>query len=714
MVAYSSDFIDISNFRLAFERILHSNNFFYKSFYRNALGLYSLSLNQNLKSLIKELKDETYEPSLSTTEFVPKQNGILRPFAVLTLKDLIVYQALGNTLAVKLSSELKARTYDRTFGNVYSGVFSGHNSPYYFVNWRKSYRRFQNSLISEYNQRKVFWANFDLASFYEVIDHSVLKNYYSKKIVDIEILDLLIKCLGKWSNNKSGLGLAHGIPQGPEASSFLGECYMFYFDDKQLPGVSYFRYVDDIRLLAYTESDARRGLTILDLASKELGLIPQAQKIQVSKVDNLDNALSRIPSGVLNIPRNQALNFDKRIKLKSLLTSGIKTANSSVEVLDNAKFRYALYRLPRDDDVLSNIAKLMLTRPDLSSDFSQYLQRAYPQDKKATDIIVDALTLDPVFDYAVSNYVQALRVCNTGVEAYDYSKILGDVLSRSVEKSPTLKALITSFLSFNYSFTDKINVVKQEPNIPVRRKLFYDLILEDSHIDSLSTHEFKKCKVFESDVKSEDEELARAVAYFFVIHNPLWKPPPRANSSVRLLMVGLGLKSRTRVTVSTIDRFFALNCGFAGKIPWKKALGSDFYNVRRSCMKIPDLRLSHPAGFVNRLDTFNESLIRSLSVNHSFLNKHYHEAGKGTQGIPKYGAWLNNSHLVKIIPFGVFWFKKVHNARTDSLLSHSRSVGGKRKGKPTREIGSKEANVLMKGASSAWKELLTELEHELK
>jgi hypothetical protein len=45
----------------------------------------------------------------------------------------------------------------------------------------------------------------------------------------------------------------HGIPQGPEASAFLAECVLFNLDAVRLTGVKYFRYVDDIRLMAQDE-----------------------------------------------------------------------------------------------------------------------------------------------------------------------------------------------------------------------------------------------------------------------------------------------------------------------------------------------------------------------------------------------------------------------------------------------------------------------------
>src|ERR1035441_3147979 len=49
----------------------------------------------------------------------------------------------------------------------------------------------------------------------------------SQRVKSPELLDLLFDCLRKWSENDDGRCLGHGVPQGPEPSAFLAECFLF-------------------------------------------------------------------------------------------------------------------------------------------------------------------------------------------------------------------------------------------------------------------------------------------------------------------------------------------------------------------------------------------------------------------------------------------------------------------------------------------------------
>jgi len=94
--------------------------------------------------------------------------------------------------------------------------------------------------------------------------------------------------------------LHHGIPQGPEPSAFLAECLLFDSDAKKFESIKYLRYVDDIKLMAKNEVLLRHALLKLDLASKELGLVPQAQKIEVRKANSLEEIQKTVPSPIVS------------------------------------------------------------------------------------------------------------------------------------------------------------------------------------------------------------------------------------------------------------------------------------------------------------------------------------------------------------------------------------------------------------------------------
>ena len=71
----------------------------------------------------------------------------------------------------------------------------------------------------------------------------------------------------------------------------------------RLQGVKYIRYVDDIRVLARTEKDARRAAISLELACRKWSLIPQTSKFIVKQAKSLEDALGTLPSIVESEPR---------------------------------------------------------------------------------------------------------------------------------------------------------------------------------------------------------------------------------------------------------------------------------------------------------------------------------------------------------------------------------------------------------------------------
>ena len=92
-------FLSPHNFDLAFARLVRSGNKEYKQFYRHLFPSYNLALAENLKDLIEDIRQGTFKPDPVTIIYQPKKSGILRPLTLLSLRDLIVYQALANCVA---------------------------------------------------------------------------------------------------------------------------------------------------------------------------------------------------------------------------------------------------------------------------------------------------------------------------------------------------------------------------------------------------------------------------------------------------------------------------------------------------------------------------------------------------------------------------------------------------------------------------------------
>ena len=160
-MTYPQQFLSRSNFILAFERIVRGGNKEYKQFYRHIYPSYNLSLQENLDDLIHDIKSGTYKPSKPTIVFQPKKTLILRPLALLSLTDLIVYQAITNYIANKFESEQATYAFSRSFGAIYAGK----DSPFFYRSWKVCYSAYNKAIEKVFNASNTFVADFDLVSF---------------------------------------------------------------------------------------------------------------------------------------------------------------------------------------------------------------------------------------------------------------------------------------------------------------------------------------------------------------------------------------------------------------------------------------------------------------------------------------------------------------------------------------------------------------------
>jgi len=698
-LAYPRNFTNINNFRLAFSRVISGTNKDYKAYYRHLFACYSLALDENLSSLIHDIKMGTYQPSRPTMIFQPKKSGVLRPLALLTLRDLIVYQAILNFVASKLWPEQKKHAFSKSYGNIYGGD----DSPFFFKSWKKCYELYSRRINHEFEVGKVWIGEFDLVSFYELIDHRLLRCCLESRVHSPELLDLLFQGLATWTTNALGR-VGHGVPQGPEPSAFLAECILFDFDDLKFKDVAYLRYVDDIRLMAKLETPLRRALLKLDMKSKELGLVPQAQKITVKKVASIEDVLKSIPSSVAAAGRDHKAASQR--ELTKMFRGSMTKKQNRWEITNDTDFKYSLLRLNPRRNVLHRIAPIMVHRPDLSWVMSMYIKK-FPTDKEAADILLRILQHDPIYDYAAANYIDAMDVCEPQTNNTPYRRIIQTANRRSEEKTISLRTASLTFRGRRKGPKDAIHLIENEPDPRVQSILLHRLFGDEGH-SPFHVHDcYHLADVL---LASANEELALYAGYLrfqaSLTDAKTWKAPNDANDSVKRMLLGLGLRSKSPKARGVLDGFFerrSVKVSFS----WKKALGSDWLATERRCLHLQKLRVQDPTAQVMLLDTFNEMLVQAFSQRHPLLAKAYKKAS-GNDPNPNYGNWLNHLKLSKVLPNSTSWFIQVHNARYRADLSHAKSKKGSYSGKPTREITFDEAKYHWKKSNQSWQELFNE------
>ena len=382
---------DYENLYLAWKRIQTSTNPKYKYLLKESLDAFSWNLEKNLRLLSSEIIDRIYEPSRTSKFYLPKKSGLVRPVTLLNVKDQIFYQAIINLICISKTHEIKRFRDNHVFGgfNIYNP-----SSIFFLSKWKNEHDKYQNKIKNHFKNGYIWLAKFDLASFFDVIDHKILINIFCKNSLSKELKQDLLKALEKWTQPQE-INFFHsqGIPQGPSASTILADIYLHQLDEKIIKNapkydVKYLRYVDDIVLMAKDRLSTENILIQLDIVARELSLIPQSSKTLIKKVINIDEELKGTNS-LFQFLDNERI--EKRIKsqkfLKKLFLESVKPIkNSEIEILDVTNVKFCLYRLLPDPDVTDYVIRIIKNHFYLTDLCVVYLQQSRLDQQVSTEI----------------------------------------------------------------------------------------------------------------------------------------------------------------------------------------------------------------------------------------------------------------------------------------------------------------------------------------
>lgn len=209
---------------------------------------------------------------------VPDDSFWIRPGAIPLFMDRVTYDALSHFIGRKVDSSLNSGVFSYRFDN-HGELLPGVDQ------WKKFEDAFWNSLNS--NPDTVYVLTSDITSYYTNINLDVLRNHILTLIgnptrIDQSIVDTLFDVLLQpWATSPISSGL--GIPQGVDASSILGNLLLHHIDDSiaRIPGVSFSRYMDDMRLVASDKVTAKKALSTLIKSLRDIGLDINKSKTRV-------------------------------------------------------------------------------------------------------------------------------------------------------------------------------------------------------------------------------------------------------------------------------------------------------------------------------------------------------------------------------------------------------------------------------------------------
>jgi hypothetical protein len=361
-------FLSKENFELAYERLKTASRNLYKIIYYEDLKIFGLFLAENIETTINHIRQDIYKPEKCHKIFVPKKDILVRPLSMLTFIDLLVYQALTNVIADNAFDIISPYYNNTIFGNIVNTSNANRvDKKFFFKSWKKRWKRFNDVSKEHFTAGYKFLSEFDIASFFDTIDHNILCELLSNNYrIDSAILSLLSKCLETWTadSNHQSFKSKHGIPQGPISSPFLADLYLFYIDTeiKKLKkyDFKYIRYVDDIRIFTKDKLVSKKLVAQLDLVTRDLGLIPQGSKILIKEIKDIDKELQVQNSKFSEIAKEYKKQNEGKPygSLKTKTHKNLKKRflacfdEKSDEIyLDKTVIGFSLYKLNADEDV---------------------------------------------------------------------------------------------------------------------------------------------------------------------------------------------------------------------------------------------------------------------------------------------------------------------------------------------------------------------------
>lgn len=462
----------LNNIRLAWIRTLSGENTDYRNLQRVEIDSFGWAENDNLIHLQREFSDNTYSPSTATKIYIPKSSGLLRPITVLRIRDTIIYQAITNVIAEKARRRLSKYYYKTVFSNILTSTPA---YPYFYWKWKHGRRRLDSARKQAFSQGLKWIGELDLASFYDVIDHALLKSVINEFYRDDEVLPLLFRCLSEWTLHPKGLKHSHGIPQGPLPSSFMAECVLHLLDRRmtKLSNCVYFRYVDDITVMSTTENDATKLLARIEVYCRELGLVPQLKR-PVHKPTDIEDLMFPEPSPTQTLPHPAKVSRKQNDLSRKIFLSCFQDnrLNKAQEQL-MTKLNYSLFRMNPDRRILKKVLGLLYALPSIAEAVNFYL-RKYGADPYICKWLFDYINSEPIYDFTSA---QCLVTIYEGcIEGYfsKLSKLCRSFLSRKY--NPILRSTAAKVIGLRgICTTILLQMLKNEDDVYVKEHLLVAL-----------------------------------------------------------------------------------------------------------------------------------------------------------------------------------------------------------------------------------------------
>jgi hypothetical protein len=313
---------------------------------------------------------EARDPGAAFEVEVDKTAIFTRWGILLTVADRIAYDAAVASFAPRADAQ--------TPDTVFSARLSK-DPKYLFLRGTKQWVRWRRHVLGLLDSGNEWMVKTDLTAYFDTIPHKLLVAEIETLNADPHAVSAVEEMLRNWAP-VPGMGL----PQGPNVSRLLGNLYMLPVDRAMLvQGWHYSRFMDDIRIVAPTKSQAVAAIRKLQEECRSRALIVSSSKTQLLFGDEAradlteQNDLSF--ADYLMEARASAL---AKKELKTILRRALR---SKLRV-DERRAKFSLWRLAQllEGGVLGQVLQRLDDLAPLASVVAAYL-RPFIKRKKVVD-----------------------------------------------------------------------------------------------------------------------------------------------------------------------------------------------------------------------------------------------------------------------------------------------------------------------------------------
>lgn len=258
------------------------------------LNLIESDLAGWISELRNSVQDQSYRVRPMVVCDVPKGKGAIRPGAHLSIEDRVLFAACLGAAFPHIYSALAWSQ-----GNVdFSYLLSSATDVHWLKNQFDGWRNFDKKTLEIANNGGITHVVFtDITGFYEHVTLETLMSDLRDVGVPEKLVQQLSSMLNKWAETPG-----RGLPQGHSPSDILAKVYLDSIDTSlRDQGFTHLRYVDDFRIFARSESEAKRAILELSRLLRRRGLSLQTAKTEIVTVDKAVERVEALTKTIVEV-----------------------------------------------------------------------------------------------------------------------------------------------------------------------------------------------------------------------------------------------------------------------------------------------------------------------------------------------------------------------------------------------------------------------------